>query len=244
MDPLEPVKVPFEIISFLKNSRVTQFALTLVAGVAIGAVFYPTKHIEEKISKTYEEKISQINTQHQQELSTQKDTYEKQLSETKQVVSSSQHTIDTLQTSIRELKSREHYTYYKIVHPDGTIEEKKVLDRETDDTSSTVTKIQEEYKQQLASIETRYETIHQERVAEIKKDYDSQITTLKSQISTYESSKVTDINKKNYGIEAGYLSNQSYYIHGTADVFGPVFVGIHGETGTSNSIGAGIGLRL
>lgn len=246
MDPLipPPVKAGIDIISFVKNSKVLQFALTLLVGVAIGALFYPTKHIEETVSKKYEQQISQLNTQHYAELASMKSSYDKQLSDSKTVIASSQKTITSLRSSVQQLKTASHYTDYKIVHPDGTIEEKKVLDKSSDDTSTVVSQVQAEYKTQLSAIETKYETLHQQRVQEISKSYDSQIATLKTTISSMQSTKVEDTNKKNYGIEAGALSNSSYYVHGNADVFGPVFIGIHGEAGSSNGIGAGLGLRF
>ena len=45
----------------LANSPVLRYVLIFVAGLAIGAVFYPTKKVEEKLSQKYEQQISQLN---------------------------------------------------------------------------------------------------------------------------------------------------------------------------------------
>ena len=61
-----------------------------------------------------------------------------------------------------------------------------------------------------------------------------------------ESEKIVDINKKVYGLEAGFLSNKNYYMHGNIDVFGPVFIGVHTQTNFTGdfAVGGGVGLRF
>jgi chromosome segregation ATPase len=251
MDPLKPleevvapVALPLKIVNAVKNSKVTQFALTLLIGVAIGAVFYPTKTLTETLSKKYEQQISVLNTQHQTELATQKASYESQLAISNQTISTQTSKITSLQSSVSDLKSKQHIVYYKIVHPDGTVEERQTTDTSSDDQSTVVTKVQQEYTAQLAAIQTKYETIHKTLMDQQKSTYDSQIATLNTTISSLQSSKTETVNAKHYGVEGGMLTNSTYYVHGNADVFGPVFVGIHGEAGNSNGIGAGLGLRF
>lgn len=242
--PIEAAKEANAIVKFVKNNKVAQFALTLLAGVAIGAIFYPTKSIVTKVSKQYEQQITQLNTQHSQELETQKTSYEQQLTQSSQTIASQSSKIDELQSTVSDLKSQEHVVYYKIVHPDGTIEEHQTTDKDTDDQSSVVTQVQQEYQQQITDLTSKMLTTQQQAVTALQTSYDSQITDLKTTISSLQSSKTETINAKHYGVEGGMLTNATYYVHGNADVFGPFFVGIHGEAGTSNGIGAGLGLRF
>ena len=57
----------------------------------------------------------------------------------------------------------------------------------------------------------------------------------------------TEVNPKKFGIEAGITFRKEIYGHVTYDVWGPVFIGLHGGYIASTSqatAGLGIGLRL
>ena len=45
----------------LLNNKLVQLLLALVVGVAIGALFYPTKEIEERVKQEYQEKIDKVS---------------------------------------------------------------------------------------------------------------------------------------------------------------------------------------
>ena len=229
----------------LKNKSVQLF-LALFIGVAIGALFYPTQHIEERVKQEYQQKIDAEKTE--------KETLRKDLSEKIDVLQQEKTTltIETNQTiakltyEVKELQSKKKETYYKIVKPDGTIEEKSFKESEVNESTQIITSVREEFNQKVSQIEEKWKTIHTQRVEALKKDFDSKEKTYQETIAKLESEKITDINPKKYGVEVGYTSSQEYYFHGNMDVFGPVFIGVHTQTnfGNEHSVGAGIGLRF
>jgi uncharacterized protein YPO0396 len=229
----------------LKN-RVVQLGLAVLIGAAIGALFYPTKRIEERVKQEYQERVETERTE--------KETLRKQLTEeinelreekTTLTVETTK-TIAKLTYEVRELQSKKKETFYKIVRPDGTIEIRKFKESEVNETTQVITSVREEFDQKIVEIEDRWKRVHTKRVEDLKKDFDSKEKTYKEVIAKLESEKITDINPKKYGLEVGYLSSQQYYFHGNVDVFGPVFIGVHTQTnfGNEHAVGAGIGLRF
>jgi len=234
---------------FVKNNQWAQFLLVLLAGIAIGAIFYPTKHIEERERQKHELETKTLNETHAKELSQVRDTLDKTTQEFKSQLSESEKRITKLTTENTTLKSSNKTAYYKIVRPDGTIEIKKFTESQVDESRQVITSIQEEFKQKVASIETKWEKVHQERVAAIQKEFTSKEESYKHQIDELEKSKVVDINKKSFGAEVGVLTNLNYYGHVTYDIFGPIFIGLHAQFGLTPSApgaagGAGLGLRF
>jgi hypothetical protein len=231
-------------INFIKSNEWARYVVVLLIGAAIGAVFYPTKQIEEKVSKKYEQDIATLNQQHQETISKMTSDFNSQSKSMSEQKVQSDLKITQLQTQITTLKSHQKTSHYKLIKPDGTIEERDYTDTDINQSSKTVTSIQQEFTQKIDSIEKKWEAIHLSKVQSLKTEFDSKETTYKKTISDLESSKSVSINPKHYGVEAGYLTGNSYYVHGDADIFGPVFVGIQGQTGNSNAIGVGLGLRL
>ena len=229
----------------LKN-RAVQIGLAVLIGAAIGALFYPTKHIEERVKQEYQELVKTERTE--------KETLRKQLSEeidelkeerTTRIVETTKK-VAKLEYQVRELQSKKKETFYKIVKPDGTIETKIFKESEVNESTTLITSVREEFNQKVTEIEDRWKRVHTKRVEDLKKDFDAKETSYKQVIAKYESEKIVDINPKKYGLEAGYLSSKQYYFHGNVDVFGPVFIGVHTQTdfGGEHAVGAGIGLRF
>ena len=219
----------------------------LLVGITIGVVFYPTKRIEEKLKTTHQEEITKLNETHAAEQHDLMERYTSSLKETKQVKEESQHTIASLTTQVKTLQSKQKTSTYKLVKPDGTIEERTFSESEVNESSKVVTKIQEEFKTKIEQIETKYATIHAERVQAIKTQFDSKEAEYKKTIDTLEKSKTVSINEKRFGIEAGLTNEKNYYGHATMDVWGPTFIGVHGQVGpqnNSNNLGVGLGLRF
>lgn len=230
---------------FLSN-RVVQFVLVLIVGVAIGALFYPTKRIEEKVEQKYEKLLK---TERQE-----KETLRKSLSEevdelkqekTNLTIESSQK-ITKLQYQVRELESRKTENYYKIIKPDGTIEEKRYSESEVTETSTVVLQVREEFDKKVTEISERWQRVHRKRVEELKKDFEKKESEYEKTIASLKSEKKTEINPKTYGLEVGYSSDQTYYLHSNIDVFGPIFLGVHANSNFTNdsAIGAGVGIRF
>lgn len=218
----------------------------LLIGITIGALFYPTKKIEEKITQKYEQEISSLKEVHSKELQESTEKYAATLKENKELHIQSEQKISSLTTELKNLQSKQKTSYYKLIKPDGTIEIKKFSESEVTESSKVVTQIQQEFKTKIDSIESRYAAIHKERIEKIQKDYDSKESEYKKTIAELTKSKTVSVNEKKFGIEAGMTNDKDYYGHATADLWGPVFIGIHGELGKNNNnkLGAGIGLRF
>lgn len=232
----------------LLKSEYFRGTLILLVGITIGAIFYPTKRIEEKVSMKYEQEIASMKEQHSKEVHELTDKYDKQVLENKNLHVESEQKISKLTEEVRTLKSRQKTAYYKIVRPDGTVEIKKFTETEVNESTKVITKIQEEFKQKIDAIETKWSDIHRERVTKLQKDFDSKELDYKHQIEELQKSKSVSVNEKRFGIEAGILTNKNYYGHATMDVWGPTFIGVHGEiahdNNSSSNLGIGLGLRF
>ena len=228
------------------KSRIAQLILTLVAGVAIGAVFYPTKNIEERVKQEYEQKIEKIITEHkstEQSLEEQIDSLKEEKT-TLRIETSTR--INKLTFEIRELESKKKETFYKLIKPDGTIEEKRYSESEVSESSQVVTQVREEFDRKVTEISERWQRVHTNRVKKLKEEFDKKESEYKQTIAKFESEKKIQINPKRYGVEVGFTSQDSYYGHVNVDVFGPVFIGLHTQSNflDDHLVGAGIGIRF
>jgi hypothetical protein len=224
-----------------------RYVVILFVGVTVGALFYPTKHIEEKLSLKYEQEISQLKETHQKEIDTQQEIFTSLAGEYHSYHDEMESKVSSLTTEVHSLQSKQKTAYYKIVRPDGTIEIKKFTESEVNESSKVVTQVQEEFKRKTDSIESKWKSIHETRVVEIKKEYEQKESNYKKTIEDLQKSKVTSVNEKRFGLEGGMMSNRDYYLHATADLWGPVFVGIQGEANkefNENRLGLGLGLRF
>lgn len=235
-----------KIIDAVKSTPWLQFLLVLLAGVAIGAVFYPTKHIEERERQKHEEETKSLKEQYSKELSTLHDTLNKANVSHSEYRKETEFKITKLTTENTTLRSNQRTAYYKVVKPDGTIEIRKFTETQIDESRQVITEIQTEFKEKIASIETKWETIHKERVTALSKEFKSKEEEYKHKIDELEKSRVVDINPKRFGVEAGVLTSKAFYGHVTYDIFGPIFLGLHSQFGgTSTAVGgAGLGLRF
>lgn len=234
------------MISLLQNQWV-RYVLILLVGITIGVVFYPTKRIEEKITQKYEQEIQDVKEVHQKVITDLNEKYAAVLIENKELHVQSEAKISKLTSEIKSLQSKQKTAYYKLIKPDGTIEIKKFTESEVNESSKVVIQIQEEFKTKIDQIETKWESIHKERVAKIQKEYASKESAYRKTIEELSKSKTVSINEKKFGLELGMMSNKNYYGHATADVWGPFFLGVQGEYGAQNNdnkLGLGIGLRF
>jgi hypothetical protein len=233
-----------KVIAFIKASQAAQIALALLVGMAIGALFYPTKHIEERLDKLHQEEISSVKSSYEKQLQTEKENYTKLSQEYNEYHKTTESKISSLTSEVSTLKSHQKVAYYKIVKPDGTIEERQFTETDIDESKTVITSIQQEFKEKVDSIEKKWEQVHLQRVAEIKKEFAAKEEDYKKTIDQLHQEKVVDINKKSFGLEVGGLLNGNYYGHITYDVFGPFFLGAQGEFGPSSTAGLGVGLRF
>jgi uncharacterized membrane-anchored protein YhcB (DUF1043 family) len=228
------------------NNQYVRYFLILFVGVTIGALFYPTKRIEEKITQKYEQQISSIKEQHSKETKELTDKFELTVKTEKTKVEESERKISKLTSEVKNLQSKQKISTYKIVKPDGTIEERTFTETDVNESTKVITKVQEEFKNKITQIENTYAKVHRERVENLKKEFDSKEQQYQKTISELQKSKTVSVNEKSFGLEVGVLSNKDYYGHATMDLWGPVFVGVHGQMGqnNNNALGAGLGIRF
>jgi uncharacterized membrane protein YgaE (UPF0421/DUF939 family) len=216
----------------------------LLIGITVGVVFYPSKKMEETLSIKHQEEIQSLKELHSKEVSDVAEKYDNSLKEEKQSHSETEKKVSKLSEEIKTLQSKQKTSYFKLVKPDGTIEIKKFTESEVNESSKVVTQIQEEFKSKVDKIETKWSEIHKERVAKLQKEFDSKESEYKKTIDELHQTRTVTTNEKKFSLEGGILSNKDYYGHASMDVWGPMFIGIHGEYGNENKLGAGIGLRF
>jgi hypothetical protein len=239
-----------KFIKLVKESRLLQLILAMCSGVIIGAVFYPTKSIREEERSLYEQKLAKVKDQHSVELSTVKQDLQKRETELKTFKQESEKKTLRLTQQISDLKSKQKTAYYKLIKPDGTVEIKKFSESEVTESTKVISQIQEEFRLQISSLESRWSEIHEKRVSDIKKTFDTKESEYQTTIAKLEKEKKIEINQKRFGVEFGYTSSSRYYVHSSADIVGPVFFGLHGEIDSSflinqgGALGFGLGIRF
>lgn len=220
----------------------------LLIGITIGVIFYPTKRIEEKMTLKYEQEIAAIKEQHNKEVSESETKWLSLVNEARTLKIEAEQKVSKLQEEVKTLQSKQKTETYKLVKPDGTIEERTFTESEVNESSKVVTQIQEEFNAKIEQIETKWSMIHQERVAKIQKEFDSKESDYKKTIQELQQSKTVSVNEKRFGLEVGITNEKNYYGHATMDVWGPTFIGVHGQIGANgsdaNNMGIGLGLRF
>lgn len=235
-------------MKYLKN-RYVQLALALILGIGAGSLLKDTKTIETKIRKEVSEKhqkeISRISDIHRGEIRQLSTKLKKEETSHKSFKEESNRKVHKLTTENYSLRQKVKKRRYKIVKPDGTIIEKEYEDSETQETSTVVTEIKEEFTRKVASIESKWKKIHKSRVSSIKKTYDEKITKLEKELkekkSTEEEETKVTINEKKLRTEVGMTFDKEYYGHMSYTIWGPLIIGLHA---TESTFGAGIGLEL
>lgn len=229
------------------SNQLVRYALVLLLGAGLGAVFYPTSKVEEKMHNKYEEEVKTIKEAHLSEVASIKEQQTSTSQEYKQYKQETEKKVQTLTTQVQNLQSKRKTSFYKLVKPDGTIEIKQYSESEVKESSSTITSIQEEFKTKVESIEQKWEQVHKQRISSIKKEFTEKEEVYKKKIEELEKSKIISKNEKSFGVEGGYSSDNRYYLHGSGDLFGPIFIGIHSESNKQmddKSVGAGLGVRF
>lgn len=218
----------------------------LIVGITVGVLFYPTKKIEEKITQKYQQEIISLKEIHLKESKDLTEKYLTSVRENKELHVQSEQKISKLTSEIKDLQSKQKTAYYKLIKPDGTIEIKKFTESEVNESTKVITQIQEEFKTKVDQIETKWSEIHKERVAKLQKEFNSKESDYQKTIAELTKSKTVSVNEKRFGLEVGMTNDKNYYGHVSADIWGPVFIGIHGEIdgNNENKLGAGFGLRF
>lgn len=219
----------------------------LCVGVAIGAIFYPSKEIEEKERQRYEERIEK-EVQYSRDLTKK---YEERITETQgayfKMEKELNAKIQKQTTEISKLKMRMSERTFKLVKPDGTIEERTFKESELSQDTQIVTTIREEYVTKVKQTEERYKKVYSERLQEIKEKVAQKLKQKDERIAELERSKKVKVNPGKTRIGVGMTNEKDYYGIVERDIFGPVF--IHGlfEVNPENKDqkgGLGIGIKF
>jgi len=241
-------------MKLLKN-RYVQITLAAVLGITVGAVFYPTKNIEERvkkqISESYESEIRNLKETSLTTTNQLKEKLEEERTENREFKDETSRKMTSLTTENRELKQSSKRKKFKLVKPDGTIIEKEYEESQSEEISSVVTEVREEFNRKVSSIENKWKKIHTDRVQELKTQYEEAVEQIKlergERIVTVEKEKIVEVNKKSLRPEVGVTKDKEAYFHVTYSLWGPVFVGggaaaeIDTKEFSDARIGVGIG---
>lgn len=237
--------VPGQIVKDAWANPWVRYVIILLVGITIGAVFYPSKNVKESVSKHYEEQIQTLNEQHKQELQQTSKVYDQTISDMKSKQVESNEAIQKLTTQVTQLQSHTKTTHFKIVHPDGTVEERDSSEADTDQSSNISTEVQAEFQQKLQEQQSQLNASHQQEITTLQTQFDQKEASYKLQIEDLQKTKSVETNPKKFGVEAGMLNDRGYYGHVSYDVWGPFFLGLHSEFEPSDSrFGAGVGFRF
>jgi len=224
------------------NSAVFRYAAILFLGVVIGAVFYPSKRIEEKVKQEYQLKVDREVVKREQVEKEMNEKINSFTHENFQQKEEYNRQVATMKQEIRDLRSKKREVFYKIVKPDGTVEERREFESEDSETSNVVAQAQEQFNSKIAQMRETLTVEFKQKEEKIKSDFDIKEKEYKEQITKLEQSKVVEINQKNFGIELGVINDRSYYLHATGTIWGPLFLGVHGSS--AGKLGTGLGIRF
>jgi hypothetical protein len=230
-----------EILSSLWDKQWFRYGAFATAGLAVGVVMsYSRVNTEIKNSSemksAYEEKIQQIEQQSIKQQTDMKSEYEKTVAS--MTVESSVREeklltkISKLSSENQQLKQRTKEDWVKIIHPDGTIEERKVTQTDIDSSKNSQTQVTEDVQVQVNNAVKKVQdekTVEIEKITQANKvEIDSMKKVLSEKEQTIQklqsSSSVTSRNL-GVGLGLGYNSDQSFSAFAHYQIFGPLFVG-------------------
>jgi len=240
----------------LLKKRWVQISIAALLGMAIGAVFYPTSTITERVKKEiteqYELKISELKKEHFAKIEEVNETLSHREEMNRELREETSRKINSLTTENRELRTSMKRKKFRLVKPDGTIIEKEYEESQSEEISSVVTEVREEFNRKVSSIENKWKKIHTDRVRSLKEKFDSEIAKVKSEkkdkVITIEKEKVVKVNEKKFRPELGVTSDSEVYFHSTYNLVGPIFIGggatVLLDTGELDHVSLGIGVEL
>ena len=232
------------VTNAIKASRPLQFALVFIAGGTVAALFYPTRIVQTKLQKTFDQQVSVLKEQQAKEISSVQESYKQQTQELKKTNEDLSIKVTSLTTQVTSLKMHQKKQFYKIVHPDGTVEERASTTTDSEESQQISQQVQQEYRKKLEEDVTKLESIQADKIANMQKQWDSKEQDYQHTISTLTQSKTVTTNPKNFTLDVGMLTNSDYYGHVTYDLWGPFIFGLQGQFGPTPAAGAGLGIRF
>jgi len=232
-------------IKEVASLRWVQVLGAFAAGALMCTLLYPTKTITSKITQDYETKIQQLETQHKTEVTSLQTKVDSLTQSNKSLTERYEAKITQLNLQIQTYSSQRIEVHYKLTKPDGTIEERSYLQTQDQATQTMMSEMKSEYDRQLLQTQSEYQRKSEELVSQTRLEYQMKIDTLKTELSKYTSSSTVTVNAKKLGLELGYNTDFRTYLHGTYDIWGPIFIGGQIDKGTTSSGGGfDIGVRF
>lgn len=221
-----------EISNIIKN-RYVQMVLALLLGITIGALFYPTKTIEERVeqetSSQYEKKISELNSNFEKKEQQLLEKVQSEESSRKKLERTTSEKIQKLTTENRQLKESSKRQKFKLVKPDGTIIEREYEENNREEVTEIVTEVRQEFSEKIKETEDKWKKAYTERIKKVQQENRNLITKLKDkhqiEINKLVSDKKVTINEKNLSVRVGYTSDQEMRIGSSYKLWGPFSVG-------------------
>lgn len=223
-------------------------------GITIGVIFYPKKHIEEKlrveIHKEYSLRETELREQNKKIVNDFASKIEAIESSFLSYQVDTQKKINILVSENTKLKQTSSRKRLKIVKPDGTIIEKEIEESSSESSREIIAQVQEEFNQKIKSIEDRWKRIHEERVTKITEENNSRISKIKeetaAEILAIKKEHMEEVNRSRLRPEIGITTDRDLYFHSTYSLWGPVFIGggVSGTNKTFNQARIGLGLEF
>jgi hypothetical protein len=220
-------------------------------------VFYPTKSTVEretsKIKETYELKISEIQKTHLEETKVLGEKIASEEASRKSLEISTSKKLEALTQENRSLKISNKKQKFKLIKPDGTILEQEMEQSNSEEVTSIISSIKEEFNQKISSIEEKWKKVHEYRISALKKKFDQDLEKTKSEQKVVEKivekEKIVEVNKKKFRPEVGVAYDREDimgYLHLSYPVVGPVFIGggVSGNNSKFGEVQLGLGLEL
>lgn len=224
--------------------KIWHVALIFVGGIAVGVIFYPSSRIEKRISEQHDMMLRDAVSEHRKELTHMTIKADTLTEEKQKLESEYKEKMASLRQEVTQLQRSKSIKRSRITRPDGTVEDYATVEDIINQSVQISEHMQREYDMKLASQMQTVTQQHQEQVESMQLEFARKEETYQRQIRELESSEVKETNMKRFGIEAGALINGNFYLHASADVVGPVFVGAHAQAGNNSTMGAGVGLRF
>jgi uncharacterized membrane-anchored protein YhcB (DUF1043 family) len=234
------------MINDILNNKYIQVALALISGITLGAIFYPTKQIEERIEKQisseYQGKISTLESKHQSRESEFQAKLEVKEKLHKEYSIEIQQKVDTLLTENKKLSESSKRQFFKLIKPDGTILEKNYEETNREEISSVVTEIREEFNEKIKSTEDKWKTTYRDHLMKAKEQYDNSVASLKEErrieIEKIRSERIIKSNERKLRVETGYTSDHDIRVGSSYKVWGPISIGTEVDINRDNIRGS------
>lgn len=241
------------MIQLAKNKYV-QLAVVLGLGIFVGNFFKNTKTIEEKVreetTRQYESILKMTKEEHSKETQSLNERITQVQQESKTQREEYTKNIESLRIENSELKQKVTKRKVKIVKHDGTIIEKEFEESETEQITSVITSVREEFKRKVESIEQKWSTLYRERLIELIKEHKSEIETLEEkhydEVVRMQREYTAKINEKKFrpevGMEYDADGHNNYYGHVSYPIWGSIVVGAGADTNRFFRFGLGFEL--